>query len=156
MRLIVVRHGQAEPKKGWSGPDADRPLVARGRRQANRLSLGIGAGAIDRVLSSPAVRCHDTVEPIAKEWALPVEVSPMLSLDAGADVSEWVRDLIGRESGTLLLCTHREVISALLPALTEGRREALGHRLPGAKGGAWVMGFRGGRLRSVEYRPPAA
>lgn len=26
----VVRHGQAEPKKGWTGADADRPLVARG------------------------------------------------------------------------------------------------------------------------------
>jgi 8-oxo-(d)GTP phosphatase len=38
MRIMVVRHGLAQPKHSWPGADEDRPLVARGRRQAAALA----------------------------------------------------------------------------------------------------------------------
>src|SRR3546814_612543 len=35
--LVALRHGKAKPRSEWDGPDASRPLTARGRRQANAI-----------------------------------------------------------------------------------------------------------------------
>ena len=160
MRIVVVRHGQAEPKKGWSGLDADRPLVARGRRQAARLGKVIGRRP-ERVVSSPALRCRQTVEPFARDWGLKVEVSDALAPEAGAAAVELCRDLVADgaarpASFTVVLCTHREVLVDLLPALAHEFGGQLGHRPPGAKGGAWIVRLQGGRMEKVDYRGPAA
>ena len=90
MRIIVVRHGHAEAKKGWRGPDGDRPLVARGRRQADRLGKVIGGGKPTRVISSPALRCVQTAQPFAEKHNLPVELSGHLSRDAGQAAVVWL------------------------------------------------------------------
>ena len=161
MRIVVVRHGQAEPKKGWSGPDADRPLVARGRRQATLLEKSIGRRRPDRVVSSPALRCRQTVEPLARDRGLKVEVSDALSPYAGPAALELCRELVADgaarpASRTVVLCTHREVLVDLLPALAAEFGAPLGHRPPGAKGGAWILRFGSGRLEKVDYRGPLA
>jgi 8-oxo-dGTP diphosphatase len=157
MRITVVRHGQAEPKSKWKGADGDRPLMARGRRQADRLGKVIGTSRPTRVISSPAVRCVQTVQPFAARRNLTVEVSPMLATDAGKAAVDLCRELIGseRRDANVLLCTHREVLNVLLPQLAKDFDRKLGHRLPGAKGGAWVLRFRDNKLVKIEYRPPA-
>jgi 8-oxo-dGTP diphosphatase len=158
MRIIVVRHGHAEPKKERRGHDADRPLVARGRRQADRLGKVIGGGKPKRVVSSPAIRCVQTAQPFAEKRNLSVELSPHLSRDAGQAAVELCRQLLSSETDdtTVVLCTHREVIVELLPQLSKEFAHKLGHRPPGAKGGAWILRFRAGKLEKVDYRPPAA
>ena len=158
MRIIVVRHGQAEAKKGRREPDADRPLVARGRRQADRLGKVIGGGRPRRVISSPALRCVQTVQPFADERNLVVERSEQLSRDAGKAAVELCQELLLSETddSTVVLCTHREVLVELLPQLAKESGRKLGHRPPGAKGGSWILRFRAGRLEKIEYHPPAA
>jgi len=157
MRIIVVRHGHAEAKKGWRGPDADRPLVTRGRRQADRLGKVIGAGRPTRMISSPALRCVQTAQPFAERRNLPVELSGHLARDAGEAAVELCRQLLLSETddSTVVLCTHREVIIELLPQLSKEFARKLGHRPPGAKGGAWILRFRAGKLEKVDYHPPA-
>lgn len=157
MRIIVVRHGQAEPKKGWVGADADRPLVARGRRQADRLSKVIGADRPSRVISSPALRCVQTVRPLADERSLDVELSERLSTDSGHAAVELCRQLLssGAADSTVVLCTHREVLVEMLPQMSRQSSRKLAHRPPGAKGGAWILWFRAHKLAKVDYRPPA-
>ncbi len=157
MRIVVVRHGIAEPKKGWSGADVERPLVARGRRQAARLRRIVAPRGPDRIISSPARRCQETVQPLAARVGVEVEVSDALATAAGKAAVELCRELLetGANGSTVVLCTHRETMEVLIPQL--GRH--FGRRLPpriGAKGGAWVLSFGGGKLRHVEYRGPAA
>lgn len=158
MRIIVVRHGQAEAKKGRKAGDADRPLVARGRRQADRLGKLIGGGKPMRVISSPALRCVQTVQPFANRRNLSIELSEQLSRDAGLAAADLCHHLLSSESddSTVVLCTHREVLLELLPQLSKEFGHKLGHRPPGAKGGSWILRFRAGKIDKVDYRPPAA
>jgi 8-oxo-dGTP diphosphatase len=159
MRIVVVRHGQAEPKRGWTGPDEDRPLVARGHRQAARLGRVVGRRPPPgRVISSPTLRCHQTVQPLADERDLKVEVDGALSPDTGAAAWQLFLELLASEPDdtTVVLCTHREVLVDLMPRLAKELGRELGHRPPGAKGGAWILRIRAGKLEKADYRPPAA
>jgi 8-oxo-dGTP diphosphatase len=158
IRIVVVRHGLAEPKKGWHGPDDDRPLVARGFRQAERLASVIGADRPSRVLSSPALRCRQTVEPFACRHGVEVEMTDALATTAGPEAFALCEKLVAtaEPDATYVLCTHREILVDLLPGLAKEYGRKLGHRPPGAKGGAWALAFRAGRLAKVDYRPPAA
>ncbi|MBV9659924.1 MAG: histidine phosphatase family protein [Acidimicrobiales bacterium] len=156
MQLVVVRHAHAEPKKTWTGPDADRPLVSRGRRQAKSLAALVGRRRPVRLISSPATRCQQTVEPYARQTGSKVELSGSLARDAGPAALDLVKQLVADNASPVLLCTHREVIIELLPQLVRDAEMKLVHRLPGAKGGAWILHFRAGKLDKVDYRPPTA
>jgi 8-oxo-(d)GTP phosphatase len=158
MRLLIVRHGHAEPKQAWNGPDMDRPLVPRGRRQAKVLSKDLARYRPVRVMSSPSTRCRQTVQPLATACALDVELAKALAPDAGESALCLIRDLAGSESPktTIVLCTHREVIVTVMPALFDEFGIKPGHRLPGAKGGTWFLEYHGSKLTTVKYQPPAA
>jgi 8-oxo-dGTP diphosphatase len=157
VRIIVVRHGQAEPKKSWAGSDAARPLVARGRRQADLLGQIIGGDRLKRVISSPAERCVQTVQPFAQRRNVAVELSDQLATDAGHAAVDLCRRLLSSEpaDSTVVLCTHREVLVELLPHVSKELGRKVAHRPPGAKGGVWILRFGSGKLQKVEYRPPA-
>jgi 8-oxo-dGTP diphosphatase len=155
MRLLVVRHGHAEPKHAWTGPDGDRPLVARGRRQAKSLARDLARYGPTRIVSSPSVRCGQTVEPLARLCRLIVELSDALAPDAGDRATDLIRDLVrtSLETDVVVACTHREVIVSVLPGLLKEFGVKPGHRLPGGKGSTWTLDFRRSKLVGVEYRP---
>ena len=155
MRILVVRHGHAEPKQSWSGDDSDRPLIARGRTQAQALASTLSTSNPTRIIASPAVRCRQTIEPLAERCRLPVELSSSLAPEAGGAAATFVYELVATEpaSSCVVLCTHREVLVRLLPRLADSSGVKLGHRLPGAKGGVWMLNFRKKRLVKVGYRP---
>ena len=64
--LILVRHASAGRKADWPGDDCLRPLDAAGVADA-RMLAGLMAcfAPVARVISSPALRCTDTVRPYA-------------------------------------------------------------------------------------------
>ena len=66
MTVYVVRHGKAGSRSGWTEPDDQRPLTKAGRRQAGALADMLAGDHVTRVLSSPYVRCRQTVEPLAE------------------------------------------------------------------------------------------
>jgi len=98
------------------------------------------------------------VGPLADGFGLDVELSEALAPDAGASAVELMRLLAKSEpsSAAVVLCTHREVIAEALPPLSKQFSIKLGHRLPGAKGGLWVLDFRKADLVTVKYRPPVS
>ena len=156
MRLIVIRHGNAAAKRTWQGPDDDRPLTRTGEDQAQALVRRVRRYQPTRVISSPSLRCRQTVAPLAAAGGLEVEDSPALARTAGAGAAEWVTQLVAasEEATTVVLCTHREVLVELLPALSRPSGVRLGHKPPGAKGGRWQLVFRAQKLRSVKYIRP--
>jgi phosphohistidine phosphatase SixA len=137
--LLLVRHGRAGDRAKWTGADRDRPLDGRGRRQAQWLVEALAEFPIHRILSSPYVRCVQTVEPLAEARKLAVEVVEALAEGAGGQAAG---RLLQELSGTCAaLCTHGDVIAELVPGK------------PAKKGSVWVLD--GADLRPLRYLAPA-
>ena len=71
MTLLLLRHATAGHRRPGVGEAEDRlrPLDARGRRQANALPELYADLGVTRVLTSPYVRCRESVEPLARALA---------------------------------------------------------------------------------------
>lgn len=63
--LVVIRHAKAVGRPDWKGDDRERPLEARGRERADALIPVLAAYGISRIVTSPSVRCLDTISPYA-------------------------------------------------------------------------------------------
>lgn len=71
--MLLIRHASAGDRDAWHGDDRERPLDDRGREQARALVDELASYRIDRIFSSPARRCLETVEPLARARGLDVE-----------------------------------------------------------------------------------
>jgi broad specificity phosphatase PhoE len=153
MRLIVVRHGIATAKRRWHGPDADRPLTDHGARQAKAVGARLARYRPAEIISSPSLRCRQTVEPLAARTQTTVQDSDRMGIDAGARALELIHELVTTRppASTVVVCTHREVLVEILPALAGEFGVAIDHRPPGAKGSYWTLRFRGDRLVNIKY-----
>jgi 8-oxo-dGTP diphosphatase len=104
MTLLLIRHASAGDRDDWVGDDLLRPLDGRGRSQAAGLPELLSDYEIARVLSSPAVRCVQTVEPLARSRGLDIAVREELSEDQQGEAgAELVRALIGEQAA---ICVH--------------------------------------------------
>ena len=103
MTSVLLRHASAGDPDHWDGPDHLRPLDKRGRRQADELVELLRPFGLRRVVSSPYVRCVDTVAPLAAALGVPVEEDERLAEGAGSGADDLVR-----EDG-VLACTHGDV-----------------------------------------------
>lgn len=158
MRLVVVRHGTAKSKHAWEGFDQDRPLTATGLKQAKAVSNRLARYQPDRVISSPSLRCIETVAPLAALRGLPVERKGVLGIDDPRAAVDFVRHLLlsQPEASTVVICTHREVIVEVVPSVALQFGVLVPHRPPGAKGACWLLSVRGSRATQIRYwRPPA-
>ena len=61
--VIIARHAKAKPRSHWAAAEDDRPLAGTGKRQALASSGLYAAWAPSRILSSPWLRCLQTVTP---------------------------------------------------------------------------------------------
>jgi hypothetical protein len=104
----LVRHAHAGDKRTWAGPDLLRPLSGPGRREANGLLTQLRNCPVAKVLSSPAVRCLQTVEPLAARRGLPVECAEVLGVDADPD--GLVDLLLDPAAAEAVVCSHGELI----------------------------------------------
>ena len=77
--MILLRHALAGDRDEWVGDDSERPLDERGERQARELVDRLAELPIDEILTSPAVRCVQTVQPLAAARGLEVVVRDELS-----------------------------------------------------------------------------
>lgn len=121
--LLFVRHASAGDRQKWLGEDRVRPLDGKGRRQAEKLVAKLEPYAVERVLSSPFVRCVQTVEPLAAARRLDVETTEALADGAGAD---GVRRLLGELAGSpVVLCGHGGEIDELFGKTKKGETRVL-------------------------------
>jgi 8-oxo-dGTP diphosphatase len=105
---VLIRHASAGDRDDWDGDDRLRPLDARGRRQAAALVELLGPLELRRVVSSPYVRCVETLEPLAATLGLSVEQDQRLAEGAGRAALELLL-----EDGSVA-CTHGDVVEELL------------------------------------------
>lgn len=118
--VLVLRHATARPRDSWARADADRPLVASGRRQAVALASLLRCWRPDFVLSSPWLRCLQTLAPYVAASGARVRTKGGLSEDGfrrdPTKAGKHLRRLLRRDSAALL-CTHRPVLGAVLEVL---------------------------------------
>lgn len=118
--LLLVRHAKAMLRKHWSGDDQSRRLVGRGRRQAVELIPVLEAFGVSRLVSSPAVRCVETLAPYGEYLGIETETIRLLTEEEGTrdpdGVTARVRRLAAGIDRPTALCGHRPV----LPAMHEG------------------------------------
>jgi len=109
--LIVLRHGSAAARRGWSGEDRGRPLSPKGVAQAHRLVPLLSAYGVDTVLSSDAQRCVDTLQPYADVAGLSVETDARWSEeDAEQDDVHTALAALSADRQRVVVCTHRPVL----------------------------------------------
>jgi phosphohistidine phosphatase SixA len=147
----LVRHAHAGDKRTWDGPDLLRPLSDPGRREAHGLLTQLRDYSIGRILSSPAVRCVQTVEPLARRRGLRVERTEVLGVDSDPDVL--LALLVDPAAGEAVLCSHGELIGTVLERLV-GHVFDTGGQLTWPKGSAWVLDMDGGQVTHSRYLPP--
>ena len=151
--IYLVRHAVAKSRGSWDGPDTLRPLTRKGERQARGLVGALDGRSIGRILSSPAVRCVATVEPLAAAVDTRVEeVADLYEETPVHKVLKIVADA-ARHQHDVVLCTHGDVIPDVLRALgNNGLR--LRDEARWAKGSTWVLSGKGHRLTEARYIPP--
>jgi phosphohistidine phosphatase SixA len=134
--VYLVRHAHAGKKSAWSGPDLARPLSAQGRGEALGLVDQLAGLPVGRLLSSPAVRCLQTLQPLADRLGLPIEPDDRLGADGPAgDVVELLASPVLDQA---VVCTHGELIGRIFAEL-EDVGVQLSDRPHWPKGSTWVL-----------------
>ena len=147
MTVYLIRHAHAGDRGGWSGDDRLRPLSPRGYEQAERIAATLGEHPITVVRSSPAIRCLQTVAPLARVRMSAVESDARLF--EGGD-AESVRALIDEyPDDQIALCSHGDVIPELIDLL---RRSGVPSEGRGCeKGSIWRLERDGKIVTSAAY-----
>jgi phosphohistidine phosphatase SixA/ADP-ribose pyrophosphatase YjhB (NUDIX family) len=141
--VLLVRHAKAGDRARWTDDDHIRPLDKRGRRQADALVGPLAGYPLARLVSSPYVRCVQTLEPLSARLEMAVESDQAIAEGASA---EEARALLGRLGpGPVVLCTHGDVVEALV-----------GEGEPKKKGSTWLLARRSGDVDPIRYWPPLA
>ena len=136
-RVHLVRHAKAKNREEWTEPDDLRPLTKRGRRQAEALAERIAGDAPERIVSSPFVRCTQTVEPLASALDLPIETTELLA--EGADGAQALELLVSlAPAGPLVCCTHGDVLYDVVRVVS-GRGVRLDGPLDVPVASTWIL-----------------
>jgi 8-oxo-dGTP diphosphatase len=116
--LLVLGHASAGDRKNWNADDSLRPLDKKGRRQAEALVEQLRPFRIDRLLSSPFVRCVQSVEPLARVRSL--ELEEVEELAEGSDLEDVIALLEQLAVEPALICGHGPEIEPLLGPVKKG------------------------------------
>ncbi len=150
MTIHLLRHAKAGDRAAWEGPDDLRPLSKAGRRQAAELAERLEARGITKIVSSPSVRCRQTVQPLAERTRLPVLLDDRLAEESRVeDALALVAELVDEEA---VLCTHGDVLPAVLNRLAREGVSLHGDRVD--KGSVWALEVTDGTIRSARHEPP--
>jgi len=150
MPIYVVRHAKAGDRGEWEGDDRLRPLTKSGRRQAEELAALLKKEPIDAILSSPYVRCLQTLEPLAEQRKLLIK--PRKDLEEGSGGESIIRMVAEFKGRNVVLCTHGDVVEELLEHLIAQGLVSRAHaRLE--KGSTWVLDEKNGLITGATYQP---
>jgi 8-oxo-dGTP diphosphatase len=112
--LYLVRHAKAGNRSAWTDPDELRPLSASGWTQAQSLAERLAPLCSGTLISSPYVRCVQTLEPLATMLDTVVATDDRLA--EGLDCSGAL-DLLASVADGAALCSHGDIIPDTIAAL---------------------------------------
>jgi 8-oxo-dGTP diphosphatase len=118
--LVIIRHARSRSRSSWTKADPLRPLNPRGRERAEALVPILAAYGVTRVVTSPSVRCLDTVLPYAVAAGKRARLKSGLSEEGFAEQPERAPYHLTRllERGhAAVICSHGPVLPVLLELL---------------------------------------
>ena len=148
--VFLIRHAKAGDRDRWVEDDDLRPLTKKGRAQAEGLVSLFEGEPLDRIVSSPAVRCVQTVRPLALDRSLPIEEHDALA--EGAKVQDALA-IVRASGGAVAMCSHGDVIPSVVLTLADHGIE-MNDEPVWKKGSTWALERDGGLFTSVRYLAP--
>lgn len=114
MDLILWRHAEAEE----GTPDLQRPLTAKGQKQARRMAEWLDSQLPDgcKILVSPALRTLQTVEPLGRKYKVVPEIGPGASAQDVLRAANWPK---GKEA--VMVVAHQPTLGEVAALLVGGR-----------------------------------
>ena len=148
--IYLVRHAKAGERRVWEGDDEARPLSKLGWRQSEAIAERLAKKGATSLYSSPYIRCMQTLEPLGQR--LGVETQPERRLSEG-EPFEPVLDLLGEVATGAVLCSHGDIVPAVIQALSRRGMEV--ETSPDwRKGTIWVLRRKGDRITKGKVWPP--
>jgi len=129
--LILWRHAEAAPGE----PDADRPLTAKGHRQAARVGAWLDHRLPSKcaILVSPAVRAQQTAAAIERKFKTKNELAPDASPERILAAAGWPN---GRQ--TVVIVGHQPALGGAAALLMAGEASEWWMQ----KGALWWLAHR--------------
>ncbi|RWR21378.1 NUDIX hydrolase [Agrococcus lahaulensis] len=118
--IVALRHAKAASPFSWEGADASRTLTERGERQSRSIAPGIAAFGPERIVTSDAARCRQTVEPLAALTGLEPRATADISQESPVDPRDALARRIGkavRKRRGTVLCSHAPIIPEIVTAV---------------------------------------
>jgi len=143
MTVYLVRHASAGDRNDSDPADDERALDEIGREQSAQLADWLVHEPVSRIVTSPFLRCQQTVAPLAAALGIEVVVDDRLAEgtaieDSWSLLAELAVSTNGSTSNAVVLCSHGDVIPDLIR-----RAQGRGMQIPGksgcAKGSAWIL-----------------
>ena len=150
----LIRHAKAKNRLTWEEPDHLRPLTKRGRRESVAIAGRLESDTIARLVSSPYVRCLQTLEPVAVALDLPIETTELLAEGAdGTDACELLLALAAERP--VVCCTHGDVVSDVVGIVAGSGVPLVGPQMAPVAS-TWVLDVEDGRFVSGRFveQPP--
>ncbi len=147
--IYLVRHAKAGERRVWTGDDVDRPLSKTGWKQSNAVARRLAKKNVTALYASPYVRCIQTLEPLGDLTGLQVQADKRLFED---EPFEPVLDMLNEAADGAVLCTHGDIIPAVIKALV---RRGMEVETPPdwSKASVWVLRRKGERITKGKVWP---
>lgn len=150
-RIHLVRHAKAGSRSNWDDADELRPLSANGWKQAKAIAARLAKHAPSALLTSPYLRCHQTLEPLAALTDLDIVVDGRLAEEQPFGP---VVELIEQLAADAVLCSHGDVVPDTIAAL-QRRGCRIDTPADWRKGTIWTIERVGGEFsRAKVWSPP--
>lgn len=141
--VIVLRHAQARTRNGWKADDLERPLTKPGESQAKKLAPLLRAYGVKGIITSPAIRCAQTVDIYARSVKALMEVDDRLAEETKPKRVERSIATVLERKGPIVICSHRPTLPWIFAGLKIEARDL-------AEGEGVVVHHRRGRVVAVE------
>jgi len=141
--VIVLRHAQARTRNGWKADDMERPLTKPGEAQSQKLAPLLRAYGVKYILTSPAIRCAQTLDAYARSIKALMEVDDRLAEETKPRAVERSIATVLERKGPIAVCSHRPTLPWIFATLRVESREL-------AQGEGVVVHHRRGRVVAVE------
>lgn len=151
MTIYLVRHAKAGKRSEWHDEDSLRPLSTTGIKQAKLLAEELKDFKIACLISSPATRCVQTLQPLGK--ILKLEVQTDKRLFEHGDIADMLA-IAEEVEDSAVLSSHGDMIPELIKTL-ERRGMKIKSKPDWRKASVWVVErTKSGFESAVAWPPP--
>ena len=153
--LVLLRHTKALKRDQWDGDDGDRPLEHIGQIQAAKIPAIYAPYAIERIYSSDAIRCVQTIEVMAAEYGITPIYSSEISEFGFEKDSEKALDYalsVMLSDKPSVMCSHNPVLPKLVKKLI-GKKNFKRLSAELKPGDSFVLHHRSGEVIAVDWTP---